>query len=171
MPCRWDWKQCSGHIARCRSGVSDRSREATVLRAFEISYEPEARARNSASYASLALRVSIQSTGRQFTPCKRGVILTNAPQFRDRSNLPVERCLHAVEHFGKRRDANRIMATSRFNATVSFVLQAMAVRLTARRMWIVCSRTLPFPFQTWMPPVSTRQVECPCPLSVLRKGS
>ncbi|RLS39390.1 MAG: hypothetical protein DWH78_05045 [Planctomycetota bacterium] len=67
-------------------------------------------------------------TGRQLKPGKRGVIPKNAPPILDRLNLSAELWLHAVEHFGKRRAANRITPASRFNATASPALQPMAVQ-------------------------------------------
>jgi hypothetical protein len=67
-------------------------------------------------------------TGRQLKPGKRGVIPKNAPPILDRLNLSAELWLHAVEHFGKRRAANRVTAASRFNATASLALQPMAVQ-------------------------------------------
>ena len=60
-------------------------------------------------------------TGRQLKPGKRGAIPKNAPPILKRLNLSAELWLHAVEHFGKRRAANRITPVSRFNATASSV--------------------------------------------------
>jgi hypothetical protein len=74
------------------------------------------------------------ATSRQLTPDKRGAILKNAPPSLDRLNLSPELWLHAVEHFGKRRAANRITAASRFNATASPALQPKAVPQAAGRL-------------------------------------
>ena len=56
-------------------------------------------------------------TGRQLKPGKCGAIPRNAPPILDRLNLSAELWLHAVEHFGKRRAANRVTPASKFNAT------------------------------------------------------
>ena len=66
-------------------------------------------------------------TGRQLKPGKRGAIPKNAPPILDRLNLSTELWLHAVEHFGKRRSANRVTPASRFNATAKPVRTAVAV--------------------------------------------
>jgi hypothetical protein len=60
-------------------------------------------------------------TGRQLKPGKRGAFPKNAPQIPERLNLSAELWLHAVEHFGKRRAANRVIPASRFNATARSV--------------------------------------------------
>jgi hypothetical protein len=67
-------------------------------------------------------------TGRQLKPGKRGAIPKNAPPILDRLNLSAELWLHAVEHFGKRRSANRITPAARFNATAKPALQSVAVQ-------------------------------------------
>jgi hypothetical protein len=67
-------------------------------------------------------------TGRQLKPGKRGAIPKNAPPILDRLNLSAELWLHAVEHFGKRRSANRITPASRFNATAKPGKTAVAVQ-------------------------------------------
>ena len=65
-------------------------------------------------------------TGRQLKPGKRGAIPKNALPILDRLNLSPEHWLHTVEHFGKRRAANRITPASRFNATARPALQPVA---------------------------------------------
>jgi hypothetical protein len=67
-------------------------------------------------------------TGRQLKPGKRAAILKSAPPILDRLNLSPELWLHAVEQFGKRRAANHITPSSRFNATASPALQPMAIQ-------------------------------------------
>ena len=67
-------------------------------------------------------------TGRQLKPGKRGTIPKNAPPILDRLNLSAELWLHAVEHFGKRRAANRVTPASRFNATAKPAPQSVAVQ-------------------------------------------
>jgi REP element-mobilizing transposase RayT len=67
-------------------------------------------------------------TGRQLKPGKRGAIPKNAPPILDRLNLSGELWLHAVEHFGKRRAANRVTPASRFNATARLAPQRVAVQ-------------------------------------------
>ena len=67
-------------------------------------------------------------TGRQLKPGKRGAIPRNAPPILDRLNLSAEVWLHAVEHFGKRRAANRVTPASKFNATARPNVQPAAVQ-------------------------------------------
>ena len=67
-------------------------------------------------------------TGRQLKPGKRGAIPKNAPPILDRLNLSAELWLHAVEHFGKRRAANRVTPASKFNVTAKPALQSVAVQ-------------------------------------------
>ena len=67
-------------------------------------------------------------TGRQLKPGKRGAIPKNAPPILDRLNLSAEMWLHSVEHFGKRRAANRVTPASRFNATFKPADSAIAAR-------------------------------------------
>jgi hypothetical protein len=72
-------------------------------------------------------------TGRQFKPNRRGAIPNHAPPTLDRLNQSAELWLHAVEHLGKRRSANRITPASRFNAPAR---PADSV-LTSRQRWKV----------------------------------
>lgn len=69
-------------------------------------------------------------TGRQLKAGKRGAIPKNAPPILERLNLSAELWLHAVEHFGKRRAANRITPASRFNATARTVQSGDVARRT-----------------------------------------
>ena len=66
--------------------------------------------------------------GRQLKPGKRGSIPRNAPPILDRLNLSAELWLHAVEQCSKRRVANRLTPTSRFNATAKPAPQPTAVQ-------------------------------------------
>jgi REP element-mobilizing transposase RayT len=67
-------------------------------------------------------------TGRQLKTGKRGTIPKNAPPILDRLNLSVELWLHAVEHFSKRRSANRPTPASRFNATAKSTVSAVSTQ-------------------------------------------
>ena len=67
-------------------------------------------------------------TWRQLKPGKSGAIPKNAPPILERLNLSAELWLHAVEHFGKRRAANRVTPASRFNATARSVQNAEMTR-------------------------------------------
>ncbi|MFN9720931.1 MAG: hypothetical protein ACK58L_19725 [Planctomycetota bacterium] len=67
-------------------------------------------------------------TGRQLKPGRRRAIPKSAPPILDRLDLSPELWLHAVEHFGKRRTANRVTPAARFNATAGFASQPVAVQ-------------------------------------------
>jgi hypothetical protein len=67
-------------------------------------------------------------TGRQLKHSKRGAIPKNAPPILERLDLTPELWLHAVEHFGKRRAANRVTPAARFSATAGFAPQPVAVQ-------------------------------------------
>ena len=67
-------------------------------------------------------------TGRQLKRGKRGSIPKNAPPILDRLNLSPDVWLHAVEHFNKRRSANRVTPASRFNATAIAAPQPAVVQ-------------------------------------------
>ncbi len=67
-------------------------------------------------------------TGRQLKPGKQGSIPKNAPAILKQLNLSAELWLHAVEHFGKRRAANRVTPALRFNATARSVQNAEMTR-------------------------------------------
>jgi REP element-mobilizing transposase RayT len=67
-------------------------------------------------------------TGRQLKTGKRGSIPKDAPPILERQNLSAELWLHAVEHFGKRRAANRVTPASRFNATARSVQNTEMIR-------------------------------------------
>lgn len=80
----------------------------------------------------------------------------NAPPILDRLNLSAELWLHLVEHFGKRRIANRVTAASRFNATAKPADLVFAARLRwitrKSRLSAICSPCLDGPMWTGRKP-------------------